>query len=450
MMKKLLALLLVGAMSLGLVACGGSEETTTESTTEAAAETTTETTEAAETTTETTGENVEISLWTYPVGSWGNEETVKQLIAEFNEVHPEISVSVQILDYTEGDKTVTAAIESGNAPDLIFEGPERLVANWGAKGLMVDLSDIWAPEASAGIYDSVEAACKGSDGKYYEYPVCMTAHTMAINRDLFEAAGALQYIDEETRTWTTDDFQKAVEALVAYGHTNAGAVFCGGQGGDQGTRALINNLYGGTFTNAEHTEYTANSEENVKALELLSSMEGINFDSSIVGGDEIKLFANGTLAMAFCWNVGAEKGEDGQAAQFDILPMAFPSTGTPALQGGIWGFGLFDNGDAARIEAAKTFIMYMTQDDADYAKSVETSTYWPVRDIAIYEGDDIMTEYGQFMQYMGDYYQVVPGWAEARTAWWNMLQQVGGGNDVAASVEEFVTTANAAAAAAAQ
>lgn len=448
MMKKLLALLLVGAMSLGLVACGGSEETTTESTTEAAAETTTETTEAAETTTETTGENVEISLWTYPVGSWGNEETVKQLIAEFNEVHPEISVSVQILDYTEGDKTVTAAIESGNAPDLIFEGPERLVANWGAKGLMVDLSDIWATEASAGIYDSVEAACKGSDGKYYEYPVCMTAHTMAINRDLFEAAGALQYIDEETRTWTTDDFQKAVEALVAYGHTNAGAVFCGGQGGDQGTRALINNLYGGTFTNAEHTEYTANSEENVKALELLSSMEGINFDSSIVGGDEIKLFANGTLAMAFCWNVGAEKGEDGQAAQFDILPMAFPSTGTPALQGGIWGFGLFDNGDAARIEAAKTFIMYMTQDDVDYAKSVETSTYWPVRDIAIYEGDEIMTEYGQFMQYMGDYYQVVPGWAEARTAWWNMLQQVGGGNDVAASVEEFVTTANAAAAAA--
>ena len=450
MMKKLLALLLVGAMSLGLVACGGSEETTTttESTTEAAAETTTESTEAAETTTETTGENVEISLWTYPVGSWGNEETVKQLIAEFNEVHPEISVSVQILDYTEGDKTVTAAIESGNAPDLIFEGPERLVANWGAKGLMVDLSDIWATEASAGIYDSVEAACKGSDGKYYEYPVCMTAHTMAINRDLFEAAGALQYIDEETRTWTTDDFQKAVEALVAYGHTNAGAVFCGGQGGDQGTRALINNLYGGTFTNAEHTEYTANSEENVKALELLSSMEGINFDSSIVGGDEIKLFANGTLAMAFCWNVGAEKGEDGQAAQFDILPMAFPSSGTPALQGGIWGFGLFDNGDAARIEAAKTFIMYMTQDDVDYAKSVETSTYWPVRDIAIYEGDEIMTEYGQFMQYMGDYYQVVPGWAEARTAWWNMLQQVGGGNDVAASVEEFVTTANAAAAAA--
>ena len=30
------------------------------------------------------------------------------------------------------------------------------------------------------------------------------------------------------------------------------------EGGDQGTRALVNNLNGGTFTNAEHTEYTWN------------------------------------------------------------------------------------------------------------------------------------------------------------------------------------------------
>ena len=57
-----------------------------------------------------------------------------------------------------------------------------------------------------------------------------------------------------------------------------------------------------------------------------------------------------------------------------------------------------------------------------------------------------MTEYGMFMQYMGDYYQVTAGWAEARTAWWNMLQKVGAGTDVTTAVEEFVTTANAAAA----
>lgn len=45
----------------------------------------------------------------------------------------------------------------------------------------------------------------------------MTAHTMAINKDVFEAADAMQYIDEETRTWTTEDFKKAVQAVYDSG-----------------------------------------------------------------------------------------------------------------------------------------------------------------------------------------------------------------------------------------
>jgi len=37
--------------------------------------------------------------------------------------------------------------------------------------------------------------------------------------------------------------------------------------------------------------------------------------------------------------------------------MSFPSeTGESKLQGGIWGFGIFDNGDASKIEAAKEFM----------------------------------------------------------------------------------------------
>lgn len=347
------------------------------------------------------------------------------MISNFNEVHPEINVTVEYLDYTNGDDQINTAIEGGQAPDIVLEGPECLVANWGARGLMADLSDMWTDEAKEAIYDSVESACQNNDGVFYEYPLCMTAHTMAINKDIFE---------------------KAVKAVYDSGQQNVGAVYCSGQGGDQETRALVNNLYGGTFTNAEHTEYTVNSEENIKALELLSSMEGINFDASIAGGDEINLFCNGTLAMAFCWNVAQEKN-NADNLSFDVFPMAFPSEdGNPQLCGGIWGFGVFDNGDEAKIEASKTFIDFMANDETQVVESVKASSYWPVKDLGnIYEGDDLMTEYSTFIPYMGDYYQVVGGWAEARTAWWNMLQQIGSGADVKEAVEEFVTTANAAA-----
>ena len=386
-----------------------------------------------------------ITLWTYPIGSWGDSATVDGLIKNFNDAHPEIQVTVEYLDYTNGDDQINTAIEGGKAQDLVMEGPERLVANWGAKGLMVDLSDLWTDEAKEAIYDSVESACQNNDGVFYEYPLCMTAHTMAVNRDVFEEAGALQYLDEEKGTWTTENFQKAVQAVVDSGKAQVGAVFCGGQGGDQGTRALINNLYGGTFTNPEHTEYTANSDENIKALELLKGMEGLSFDASIQGGDEVNLFSNGTLAMAFCWNVSQEKN-NAETIAFDVLPMAFPTeSGDPKLCGGIWGFGIFDNGDEARIQAAKTFIDFMANDEAQVVESVKASSYWPVKDLGnIYEGDELMTEYSKFIPFMGDYYQVVGGWAEARTAWWNMLQQIGTGADVKTAVNEFVDTANAA------
>ncbi len=397
----------------------------------------------------TEARKTELTLWTYPVGGWGNMSTLSTLAASFQKDYPNIGVTIKTLDYTNGDSEVETAINEGGLPDLIFEGPERLVANWGDRGLMVDLADIWDDAVSGEIYDSVRVACHDSAGRYYIYPVCMTTHCMAINRDLFEAAGAWQYIDEENHTWTTDGFISAVEALKKYGVENVASVYCGGQGGDQGTRALVNNLYSGSFTNPGHTKYTFDSEANIRALELLRRLDGINFDPDIAGADELEKFCNGELAMSFCWNVSMEINQtiSNPNLDFDIFPMTFPTDdGDFNLQGGIWGFGIFDNGDADKIEAAKTFIRYMTDDSSRYTRSVLTSTYWPVRDMPdIYVNDKNMMEYSIFQQYMGDYYQVTPGWAEARTAWWNMLQRVGNGEDIAGVVAEFAEKANSAA-----
>ena len=397
-----------------------------------------------------------ITLWTYPIGGWGNSAVVDELIAGFEAANPGIKVQVEYLAYADGDDKVNTAIEGNAAPDLIMEGPERLVANWGAKGYMVDIAELWDEADKEEILPVVQAACFNKEGASYEYPLCMTAHCMAVNLNRFQAVGADQYLDLDTHTWTTDDFVAAV-GLLAAENPNVAAVFCGGQGGDQGTRALINNLYSGTFTDADHTKYTADSEENIKALELLAGLEGVNFDPAIVGGDEINLFRQGILDMAFCWNIGAQLNTDNNDAGLtndgdEIVCMAFPSDdGVPELCGGIWGFGIFDNGSEAKIDAAKTFIKYMA-DSAATADAVKASTYFAVRDKSddvdlsnIYEGNDIMSEYTKLMPFLGDYYQVVPGWAEARTAWWNMLQQVGAGADVTEAVAAFCETANAAA-----
>ena len=401
-------------------------------------------------------DEVQITLWTYPIGQWGTQETVDELIAGFEAANPGIKVEVQYLAYADGDDKVNTALEGGNAPDLIMEGPERLVANWGAKGYMVDLADMWDETDKAEIFASLQDSCTNGEGKVFEYPVCMIAHCMAVNVTRFEEAGVADVLDRDTHTWTTEGFIKAVKALSET-NPNVAAIYCSGQGGDQGTRVLINNLYGGTFTNPEHTMYTANSPENIKALELLKSLDGINFDPAINGGEEIQLFRQGILDMAFCWNLIQQTNTDNNDAGLtndgdEIEFMAFPSEdGNAKLGLGIWGFGIFDNGDAAKIEAAKTFIKYFADGEGTPA-AIKASGFSPARSMAegqdltqLFADDPITTEYMKLLPMGGDYYQVVPGWAEARTAWWNMLQQIGEGADIQAAADEFVAVANAAA-----
>lgn len=398
----------------------------------------------------------EITLWTFPVGDWGNDAKVAEIIADFNAVHPNIKVKVEYLDYTNGDTQVTTAIEAKTTPDIIFEGPERLVANWGAAGKMLTMNDFWTEEALADINANSEVvapACMGADGNYYMYPLCMTAHCMVIDKAAFEKADALQYIDMEKHTWTTEGFEMALRALVKAGYSPTGLIFCSGQGGDQGTRMLVTNLYDGRFTDDAHTMYTADSEENIKALTTLQKWaeEGlISFDPSINGGEEIQLFVNGTSKMAFCWNGvqhanNLEKVADG----IEMFPMTFPSEdGVPRLDGGIYGFGLFNNGDEARVAAAKEFIRFICDDSVQVRKSVYATSLAPVRAslsvTELYAGTEkaLNGEYAMFAPYLGDFYQVTKNWTVQRYEWWNLLQRVGAGGNVTDEVAVYIQNVN--------
>ena len=398
----------------------------------------------------------EITLWTFPVGDWGNDAKVAEIIADFNAVHPNIKVKVEYLDYTNGDTQVTTAIEAKTTPDIIFEGPERLVANWGAAGKMLTMNDFWTEEALADINANSEVvapACMGADGNYYMYPLCMTAHCMVIDKAAFEKADALQYIDMEKHTWTTGGFEMALRALVKAGYSPTGLIFCSGQGGDQGTRMLVTNLYDGRFTDDAHTMYTADSEENIKALTTLQKWaeEGlISFDPSINGGEEIQLFVNGTSKMAFCWNGvqhanNLEKVADG----IEMFPMTFPSEdGVPRLDGGIYGFGLFNNGDEARVAAAKEFIRFICDDSVQVRKSVYATSLAPVRAsisvTELYAGTEkvLNGEYAMFAPYLGDFYQVTKNWTVQRYEWWNLLQRVGAGGNVTDEVAVYIQNVN--------
>ena len=439
-LKRILALAMAAAMALSITACGGGDESTPSGSQPSGSQ-------------PSGGGAVTLTVASFNIGGFTDSAAWEPIIEAFNAQNPDVTIEILPVTYQDGDQQLANLIAGGNAPDIVFEGPERIIGNYANEGLLVDLSDLW--EGVTDIPESISSVSQ-LDGTYYMYPLSVAAHCMAINYEAFEAAGALQYIDEETRTWTTDDFVAACEALKAamdagtITMAETGIIYCGAQGGDQGTRALVNNLYSDYYVTEDGSSYNANSANNVKALELLQGMvdEGtMGVSTSYAAADELQAFANGTCAMTFCWNY-SNYSQYAAQTQFTPFAMAFPSDdGVPELEmAGPYGLCVFNNDDQAKIDAAKEFVKFVCDDQTAGVEAVKTTGFFPAHEGwgDIYEGDETRAPFSLMSEYLGRYYSLTPGWVAQRALWWPMLQAImGTGADVQTAADDYVAQANA-------
>ena len=438
-MKKLLALMLAAVMAFSLAACSVEKNTTPSDTGSAPSDTGSDTGSGS-------GTTVELNWWAFP--TFGNNTGYEEeLIAAYTAQHPEVSIKLTIIDFTSGPDTLTAAIESNTAPDVLFDAPGRIV-EYGKAGKLAELSDMFTEEMTADVSAGVLSAC--SDGtNYWMYPLSSAPFYMGINLEMFQAAGADQYLNlEGDRTWSTEDFQNACAALKQAGYV-PGIVYCGGQGGDQGTRALVSNLYGAQIANDAKTEYTMNSPEGVQAMALLQQMVNdgyLDAATDMQAAQELEMFQTENCAMTFCW--GTSNAINYASEDFTQVSVPFPSDDSvPELETLHNGFCVFDNGDEAKIAAAKQFVQFIC-DDAEWGpKSVVQTGALPVRASFgnLYEGNEEMELLSGWSKYYANYYNTMDGFATMRTEWWNMLQRVlASGGDPQTELDTYVANSNAA------
>ncbi len=431
--KKLVLSMLAGVAALSLAACGSSSNATKDSKSSSA-----------------DSSKTEITWWAFPVFTQENTNDgvgtyEKSIIAAFEKANPNITVKLETIDFTSGPEKITTAIEAGTAPDVLFDAPGRII-QYGKNGKLADLNDLFTDDFVKDVNNNNIIQASKAGNTAYMYPISSAPFYMALNKKMLEDAGVANLVKEG---WTTADFEKVIKALKDKGY-NPGSLFSNGQGGDQGTRAFLANLYSGSITDDAVTKYTTDDAKMVKALAKASEwmkagllMNGSQYN----GGDDIQNFANGQTSYTILW-APAQNGIQGQllkSSGVEVVEVPFPSDeGTPSLEYLVNGFAVFNNGDEAKVAAAKKFIQFIADDKEWGPKNVVRTGAFPVRTSfgKLYD-DKRMKTIGSWTEFYSPYYNTIDGFAEMRALWFPMLQAVSNGDQEAEpALKAFTTKAN--------
>ncbi len=338
-MKKIIALLLVLAMALCLVACGGGSGKTT--VTMIAAQ-----------------YGDETAAW------WADFEK------KFEEANSDIDLVVDVVSWNDIYTVVNTRIANGEAPDLLNID---VFADYQADGLLVPAEEWVSPETYAKFFDSFLAESV-VDGVVWAVPDLASARALYYNTDILAQAGvevpttwdelvaACQAIKEkcpDVYPWGVDMTTDEGQACFAYYAWNNGGGFVDDAG-----------------------NWTLNSAANVEAVEFITGMvkDGLtNTDPTTETRYTLQdMFAAGQLAMMVGPNQISKYCENNGGINYGIA--SIPTNGGAAGAS----VGVMDRimcfADEKRTDAEKAAITTVVDafyDDEPYADWVLMEDFLP-------------------------------------------------------------------------
>ena len=358
-MKKIIALLLVLAMALTLVACGGKTEAPAE--TQAAAPEA----PAAEA---PAAEKVEVTMI---AAQYGNEtaDWWANFVTEFNAANPNINLVVDVVSWNDIYTVVNTRIANGQAPDLLNID---VFADYQADGLLLPAEDWVSADTYAKFFPSFLAESV-VDGTVWAVPDLASARALYYNKDILEAAGVAV-----PTTW--EELKAAAAAIKAYDAD----IYPWGvdMTTDEGQACFAYYAWnnGGGFVDADGN-WTLNSAENVEAVEFIVSMvkEGLtNTDPTTETRYDLQeMFASGKVAMMIGPNQISKYCEANGGINYGIASLPTNGDKAGASVGVMDRIMCFDNGYTDAELAAVTAVVDAFYDDEPYADWVLMEDFLP-------------------------------------------------------------------------
>ena len=310
-----------------------------------------------------TGGSTEFTVWMLKNFSDVSNQYFVDRSEQFGE-EKGINVTVEMIPYAEFLTKWTAAIESGETPDVTYMGYQE-AGMFADQGVLLDLSDVYQQiDERQALYPSLASAVS-YEGAQYAIPYWTEPIVLHYRKDLLEKAG----YTEPPKTWEefreianacNDPASGVVGAGVGFGKNNSDAEWF--------ARAVIWS-YGGALFSEDGKSSIVNSKESEEGVQLISSifLEDKSVAPSAVNWDDSSnnnAYLSGQAAMV----INAGSIYNNLKTSDEEL---FEKTGVATLPSGPAGryipgvcnnLAVFKN--TANPELAKEYLLYMTEPES--------------------------------------------------------------------------------------
>lgn len=221
----------------------------------------------------------------------GTQDYWNEIIADFNEEYPDVTVDLQVLDWGNLTPTVNTLIQTKQYPDILNVSNYQ---DYASAGLLYTGDEVLSEEVLADFLPAYRANGE-MDGKLYGIPFIASANVMYYNVDILEQAGV------EVPT-TFDELLEVCEAVKQLpGDIVTYALALGATGG---TGVAASWLFAGGGEFFDNGEWTIDSDTNVATFEYLQELEASgcaqpNSGQTNTGDGTWPLFAQGKAAMVY-------------------------------------------------------------------------------------------------------------------------------------------------------
>jgi multiple sugar transport system substrate-binding protein len=323
-----------------------------------------------------TGPKVALQFWNGFTG--GDGPYMKKLVDQFNSEHPNISVSMNTMQWGDYYAKLPAAVTSGKGPEIGIMHVDSVATN-AARQVIQPLDDVasalklseddFAPVPwKAGIYN----------GKRYSIPLDVHPLGFFYNKSVMESAG----LDPEKPPTNADEYGAALDAMKAkgvQGHWASPFPFTGGL-----TVQSLIYQFGGALFSEDASQVLWADEAAVKAMTWFQDLVKNGHSASKIAQDaDLVALQNGKTAFNWngIWTINTLGEKSG--LEWGVAPL--PNIGgTKAAWAGSHQFVLptLRTPDDNKSTAARVFLNWISTKSIEWARGGQVPVRNSVRESA--------------------------------------------------------------------